>query len=660
MKLFAFDVETHLIQPGLAAPPIVCGSIAGASGAHLLEATQALRFLRAALSADDVHIVGCAISFDLACSAVADPTLLPLIFSALDAGRIHDVAIREALLDIGRGELVDTADDTTGARYGLELLVERHLGIDISSEKEGGYRKRYHELDGAPLRQWPWEARVYPMRDAVFTLEVYLRQIDAGQNLHAEADEVRADFALRLMSVRGLRANGAAVAALRERVEAVDRENTAQFKAVGLMRDDGSTDMAALRARVSAAFEGSPPRTKPSAKHPLGQVATDRDTLLESGDLLLERFAVAGKNDKYLSTYLPILEQAVDRPWNPTFNVLVATTRVSSDAQQFPQIGGVRECFEARPGFVFNSVDYGGLELRTMAQRAIWQVGFSKMGEALTTKQDPHLIAAASFAGVPVEVAKERHKAGDKQTKLFRDVGKIFNFGKGGGMGPGAMVYNSRSGKGGAVTKAAGGVEYSGTRYCILLEGAKSCGAQKAIIKIKDTSRRVCKQCLDVVKRLDHRWLAAYPEQRALFEAASRATRGGLVTVEIPKSNVWRGKCGYSQFLNTPFQGLGATATKRAMYLISREMYSDPSSPLWGSYLVLNVHDELVAELPEAKASEAGDRMAYIMRETLKLYVPDVASSVEAEPALSRVLSKEAKTLRDSAGRLLVWESKIA
>lgn len=657
MKLFAFDVETHLIQPGLAAPPIVCGSIASENGAHLLDKQQTLRFLRAAFLTPGVHIVGCAISFDLACCAAADPTLLPLIFAALDAGRIHDIAIREALIDIGKGELVETADDTTGVRYGLELLVERHLGLDISSEKEGGYRKRYHELDGKPLNQWPLPARIYPLRDAVFPLEIVQLQETIGLNLHAEADEVRADFALRLMSVRGLRANRAAVAALRERVEAVDRENTARFVADGLMRDDGTTDMAALRARVSAAYEGLPPRTPHSKRHPTGQVATDRDTLLESGDPLLETFAIAGKNDKYLTTYLPILERAVDHPWNPKFNVLVATTRVSSDAQQFPQVGGVRDCFEARPGFMFNSVDFGGLELRTMAQDAKWSVGFSKMGEALTTGKDCHLIAAASFAGVPLETAKNAYKAGDKTIKIFRDVGKIFNFGKGGGMGPGAMVYNSRSGKGGAVTKA-GDLTYIGTRFCVLLEGATTCGSRKAVIKVKGVARRVCAQCLEVVKRLDARWLAAYPEQKARFDAASRATRKSLVSVEIPVTKVRRGKCGYSQLLNTPFQGLGAAATKRAMYLISREMYSDPTSPMWGSYLVLNVHDELVAEHPEAKAPEAADRMAFIMRETLKLYVPDMASAVEAEPTLSRVLSKDAKTLRDGSGRLLVWEAK--
>lgn len=121
-------------------------------------------------------------------------------------------------------------------------------------------------------------------------------------------------------------------------------------------------------------------------------------------------------------------------------------------------------------------------------------------------------------------------------------------------------------------------------------------------------------------------------------------------------SKVRRGKCGYTQWLNTPFQGLGAAAAKRAMWLVCREMYTDRRSVLWGSRLVLNVHDELLAEMPEATAPEAGDRMALIMRETLKTFVPDLAKSVEADPALCRTMNKGAQMVRDARGRLQVWE----
>lgn len=654
MKLVAFDLETWLIRPGLAAPPVVCGSFADDLGCHLLAKFEALKRLRAELIGD-AHLIGQNIAFDMVCSAVEEPDLLPLIFDAYDADRIHDVGIREALMDIAKGALVERSDDEMGMRYSLELLVERHLGIDISGDKHGpdAWRLRYAELKDIPPEKWPWAARVYPMRDVAFPLEIFHRQ-EGGENLHDESNQCRAAFALMLMRTWGVRFNAGRVAALRARVEAEDRRSTLEFQASGILRANGKENRARLAELVTEAYAGSPPRTAASKRYPKGQVAGDRDTLAESGDPLLERYATAGKNDKYLTTYLPILEQGTAVPWNPEFNVLVATTRVSSNAQQFPQYGGVRECSEPREGMAFCSVDYGGLELRTMSQRAINTVGFSKMAEVLNAKKDPHLIAAASFQGVPYEVAQANYAAGEPLAKAYRDLGKTWNFSKGGGGGAAAMVYSAREGKNGATTKGPDGRVYVGTRFCLITKRAQQCGVAKERVGVRGKARFVCSACLKVAKQLDEGWKKAWPEQAALFAEASKLAKvSRYLTAEIPVSKVKRGKCGYTQWLNTPFQGLGAAATKRAMWLVCREMYTDRSSPLWGSRLVLNVHDELIAEVPLSRP-EAGDRMAFIMRETLKEFCPDLAESVEAEPSLCMTMSKGAKTLRDASGKLLV------
>jgi DNA polymerase-1 len=101
-----------------------------------------------------------------------------------------------------------------------------------------------------------------------------------------------------------------------------------------------------------------------------------------------------------------------------------------------------------------------------------------------------------------------------------------------------------------------------------------------------------------VAKELDEKWLAAWPEQRDLQRRAKALTYGGsFADVLIPGANILRGSCGYTQILNTPFQGLGAVGCKLAMWRVSREMYCDRRSPLWGSRLVLQVHDELISEL---------------------------------------------------------------
>jgi hypothetical protein len=661
-RVSAFDYETHLAQPGLAAPPIVVASVANSRGAFLLTKAQSIEWLRKQLLDPCAHVVGCNLAFDLVCAAVEDESLLPSIFKALDEDRIHDVAIREALIDIARGDLVERGSEGIGIRYGMTLLAQRYFAEDLRAEKKSpdAWRKRYALLEGVPIEQWPWAARVYPMRDVALPLQIFERQ-EGQPNLHDEGNQVRAAFALALMSTWGIRSNIDSVAALRTRVEAEDAKNTIEFQRAGILRADGTEDRKRLAALVADAYDGAPPMTAPTSKFPSGQVCSDRDTLCESGDPLLERYGRAGKNDKYLTTYLEILESGAVQPWNPQFNVLVATTRVSSDAQQFPQEGGVRECWSARPGTVYCSVDYEGLELRTMSQRALWAVGFSLMAQAMNAGLDPHLIAAASFMGITYEDAKRRYDAKDPIVKVFRDLGKIWNFGKGGGMGPFAMTFNARKGSKGEKTTAPDGTVYVGARFCILAGVATMCGQHKTRGKVQGKEKRVCTKCLEVAKKLDAGWLRAWPEQKALFDRASKITKSSRYTeVEIPVSRVKRGKCGYTQWLNTPFQGLGAHAAKRAMWLICKETYLDRSSPLFGSRLVLNVHDELIAEMPEGRAPEAGDRMADIMRSTLCGVVPDLAPSVRAEPALSRTMSKKAATVRDATGRLQVWEPKAA
>ncbi len=684
MIAVGLDTETHLAQAGLVAPPIVCGSVSNSKGCHLLDRAQFLRWLRKTLLEPATHLVGCNIVYDLVCAAAADPSLLPLIFDALEADRVHDIAIREALMDIARGDLAERGEDGIGERYGMRILFERYLSkkypaIDMRSEKKGpdSWRKRYAELEGTPIESWPWKARVYPLRDVAFPLEIFHLQ-QGKPNLHDEGHQVRAAMALQLMSVWGMRSNAKAVAALRARVEEVDRLSTIEFQKSGIIRANGTENRARLAELVTKAYGGSPPRTPASTKFPDGQVSSDRDTLAESGDPLLERYATAGKNDKFLTTYLPILEQGIRVPWNPEFNVLVATTRVSSDAQQFPQAGGVRECWEARPGHVHCSTDYPGVELRTMSQRAIKDVGYSKMAEVMNSGEDPHLIAAASFMGVTYAEALARYKGKDPAVaalvKVFRDLAKIWNFGKGGGMGPAAMVYNARKPKNGETTTAPDGTVYQGARFCLLTKRAKHCGEQKTSVRVQRKMRQICTACLTVAKQLDEGWLSAWPEQRALFERASRLAKAKEpLSVTIPVSGVVRGKVGYTQWLNTPFQGLAAAAMKRALWIVCREMYDARwASVLFGSRLLLQVHDELISELLEHVASceacqrgehyhagACGDRIAKIMGDTLRQYVPDLAAACEVEPALSRTMTKKAQTVRDSRGWLQVWEPPV-
>lgn len=651
--LFSHDTETDLVQPGLAAPPLVCSSIADDLGVGILDAADSLPWFRERLTRGD-SLVGLNYAFDLGVCCAADPSIVDPVFAALEQKRIHDVGIREALIDIARGALIDKGDDELGIRYGMRELSKRYFGEDVRDEKQGAdsWRRRYALLRGTPIEQWPWAARRYVLRDAAKPLEIFRLQ-EGGPNLHDEFRQVRAAFAFQLMSMWGLRTNRPKVDALEAEIEAEWESTRRELMGAGIFRPDFTQNKKRTAELVSQAYGDATPYTAPSPKFPNGQIATDRDTLIESGNPLLIKLGSAGKNDKRRSTYLPILKRGLDVPWNPQFNVLVATGRASGDGQQFPtgqrSKGGIREAFEPRPGFCFCSIDYSGLELRTMAQIAIWKLGNSRMAEVLNSGQDPHLLVAAQMMGISYAEAQARLKAGDKEVKRYRALAKIFNFGKGGGLGAGGMAYNAR--------------EKDGIRFCVSvgLQTEEQCrtGVKRAA-KVKGKVKQICARCFDLSNTWGKAWLNAWPEQKELFRRASLATERGDVDVLIPGSEIIRGKCGYSKWLNNPFQGIGGTIAKDWTWRVSEEMHTDASSALWGSHLNLMVHDELIGELLLGRAHEAATRISDIGKKTACEWLPDLGPSIEAPPAISMVMSKDMEPVRDESGRLQLWEPKKA
>lgn len=657
--IFSHDLETDLVQPGLAAPPHVVGSYADETGSHILEEARCVPWFRERLERGD-RLIGCGYSFDLGVMCAADPRLVKLVFDALEAKLIHDVGIRETLIDIATGAIRDTDDDEMGERYGMRVLSERYFNEDIRQEKKGAdsWRRRYALLRGVPIERWPWAARRYILRDAAKPLEIYRLQ-EGRPNVHAEFWNVRAMFAFQLMSIWGLRTNRPKVTALEQEVEDEWQATRRELAGAGIFREDKKKGFVQDKKRtaelVTAAY-GDPPRTAATTKFPEGQVATDRDTLAESGDPLLVKLANAGKNDKRRSTYLPILKAGLDVPWNPIFNALVATGRASGDAQQFPtgarSKGGIRECFCPRHGFCFCSVDYEGLELRTMSQIAIWKIGWSRMAQVLNAKDDPHTIAAAQMMGIHVDEAKRLKDAEDPRFKTFRNLGKIFNFGAGGGMGAGSLTYNAR--------------EKDGVRFCVAVgeQTEEQCRTgRKVQVRVKGGKLKgVCARCLDLAKKFRAAWTEAWPEQKELFRRATLEVDGKPqgVDVLIPGADIVRGRCGYSKVLNNPFQGIGGRIAKEWTWRVSREMHTDPASPLWGSHLVLMVHDELVAELLLERKHEAAMRISEIGKQVGCEFLPDLAPAMEAPPAISMVMAKDMKTVFNAAGRLELWEPKKA
>lgn len=678
MPAVAFDTETHLVQPGLLTPPLVCVSVAlpveGVEALYL--ADDGCEKIRGYLESDHI-LVGANIAYDFGVLVTHDPALLPLVFKAYDEGRVYDVLIAQTLAAIADGLLGEHSE-----RFSLEFCVKLMLGR--TNAKENDYwRLRYAVLENVPISEWPAEAKQYPLDDARNTMDVALAQLDkanAGEfrNLHQMKEQAGAAWALHLASAWGFRTDAAAVTELEKRYQGEIEAAIKKFSGSGLIKPDGKTDNTKLKIAVARAYgasgqcercggsgkvrsevSGSPiickgnlggcdgtgldtqglpglPRTA------TGGISADRDTLEESGDDLLEGFAGVSKSKKIIQTYVPYLRGGTQYPITPRANVLVASGRTSYDGliQLFPRSGGVRECIVARPGYVFGSVDFGAQELVTLAQCLLWICGQSRLADALNDDLDPHTAFAASMLGEPYESVLARVQAGDKEAKGKRQAAKPCNFGFPGGMGVAKFVLLNRK---------------VGIRFCKLLENAPICGVEKITTYHKRPTPPLCKRCVELAEGLKEHWFFQWPEMRTYFNVITTLLD---TTSEIEQfiSKRIRGGLDFCNACNTLFQGLASEITKAALYAVQREAYLDPLSPLAGTRMIAALHDELFFETPEEKAAEASQRVADIMIEEAKRYVPDV--KMKAAPALMRRWYKDADAVFDENGRLIPWEPK--
>jgi DNA polymerase-1 len=77
------------------------------------------------------------------------------------------------------------------------------------------------------------------------------------------------------------------------------------------------------------------------------------------------------------------------------------------------------------------------------------------------------------------------------------------------------------------------------------------------------------------------------------------------------------------QAMNTPVQGSAADLIKRAMI----DLHAELSRRRLASRLILQIHDELLLEVPEGEADEARELVARVMEGALELAVPLVADA---------------------------------
>ncbi len=279
---------------------------------------------------------------------------------------------------------------------------------------------------------------------------------------------------------------------------------------------------------------------------------------------------------KLKSTYTDVLPNLINPNTgriHTSFNQTVAATgRLSSsdpNLQNIPIRGEwgrrIRETFAAGPGKLIISADYSQIELRILAHLS----GDGGLIDAFMSEVDIHTRTASEIFGV----------VADRVTPEMRRVAKTVNFG---------VVY-----------------------------GISPYGLSEALNISRDDARRFIDGYFS-----RHEGVKSYIE-RTLKEATDR---GYVVTMfgrkrsvpELKSRNTTTRSLGERLAVNSPIQGTAADIIKIAMINISGRLKDrEPAARM-----VLQVHDELVFELPEEKLAGVMEIVKREMEGAASLSVP--------------------------------------
>lgn len=677
--MVGFDLETHLIQPGLLAPPIVCGSFAGKMyPAPWLELKRkSMAEIRALLMTSQV-LAGANIAYDFGCICAEDPALIPLVFEKYRRKEIHDVLICASLDFIARGLMQDgeiwdprTAhthvDEKTGRpsvrykqicdmagrqskRFSLEIVTDLYLGRRNAKENDL-WRLSYALLDGQPLSEWPPEASQYPIDDAVNSVEVAEYQLEVCENLHDLPRQCYAAWCMHLGALWGFRTDGSTLDVLEKDLLEKIETLKAHFSQFGIYRQEKKKGALSwvqtkkvVQEMVAKAYLGKPPLTE------TGQVSCERVVLEDSGDEVLEELAEVSKVDK-LHSYLPALKQGATVPINVSPNPVLATGRSSYEGfvQLMPRKGGIRERCVAREGTDWSSVDYAALEAHTFGQVLIWVTGESVLADALNNDLDPHALFAGDLLERSYEDIMAALAAKDSYVKDVRQATKAGNYGFPGGMSAPKFVLAKR--------------KDPGMRICTTMHTAEKCGLEKLDEWNNHEITPTCKACVLAAESLRVGWMKWLPEVPKYFQWIKETLRYQDNTLEQFVSKRIRGGLRFTSAANTLFQGLAADGAKNAVIRMTEEMYLDTQSPLYGSRLIIFSHDETILEIPKDRGglrgtwTDAAERQATIMVEDMSAVCPDMRK-IAAKPARMSRWYKDAETIYAEDGQLVAWEPK--
>lgn len=376
---------------------------------------------------------------------------------------------------------------------------------------------------------------------------------------------------LARMECTGVRVDRSALAALSRDFDG--RLNTVIARIYDLAGDNFNINSPQQLARILFHKLELPPVKKTKTA-----LSTDNEVLQTLSDLhplpaaILEYRSLAKLKSTYVDALYPLIHQFTGRIHASFNQMVVATGRLSSsdpNLQNIPIKGvegkRIREAFVPEDGFLLVSSDYSQIELRVLAHIS----GDEVLVDAFLNDLDIHSRVAGEVFGVDA----------DHVTSEMRRTAKVINFG---------IVY-----------------------------GMSGYGLSKEL----GVGPREAQSYIDAYFER-HKGIKEYIE-RTLAEAREKGfvrTLFGRIRYmpELSNSDANVRQFGERTAMNTPIQGTAADIIKMAMVNIYRKLKERKSR----SRLIMQIHDELVFEVPEGDIDEMKEMIRYEMEHVCELRVP--------------------------------------
>ena len=489
--------------------------------------------------------------------------------------------------ELGSDFIMSPVDDSmlmsyvlNGARHGhgMDELAKTYLDYDtIKYTDVCGTGKNKITFDKVELSK----ALDYAAEDADITLRLFtfFRKQLTAENMYG----IYEDLDLPLLTVLfAMEEKGVCVDTVELKRLSEDFTKRMAILSADIYREAGeefNVNSPAQLGRILFEKMGLEGGTKSSATGAWSTDAEVLDKLAEQevalAKLILEYRQLAKLKSTYSDALLEQVNPKTSRVHTTFSQTVTSTGRLSSNDPNLQNIPVrteegrlIRKAFVAEKGKLLVSADYSQVELRLMADIA----DVKALKQAFADGVDIHASTASQVFGIPLE----------GMDPMMRRRAKAINFG---------IIY-----------------------------GISAFGLARQL----EISRTEAASYIDA-------YFAKYPEIKAYMEKTiEEARRQGYVTTLFGRRCYVDGitdknpaRRGFSEraAINAPIQGSAADILKKAMLEVAKAL----SSSACKASMLLQVHDELILEVPKEEAEKTATLVKEIMEKTVSLSVPLIA-----------------------------------